>query len=264
MTAPCPSKPVCVDLPDIARCSYPAESGPCRALLPRWTYDQDRQQCGLFHYGGCGGNANNFLSKEACQIACSSINSERAYHLQFVLKHSLSELPADTKQITSMIEEGLYEWMYVEPGSITHIQLITDRESGGILVQFMLDTSQRSEETDTAVTRFADKLRNRVVTFVYDSHNFVGEASSFAVTSQYGAGGVSVKRRPGHADHVWVLICIIATAVIALIALSVAMIVCVRGKRTASYSTDSLDDKTVAFYNHVYDPEVKVCYLNDP
>uniref|UniRef100_A0A4X2KHA9 BPTI/Kunitz inhibitor domain-containing protein n=1 Tax=Vombatus ursinus TaxID=29139 RepID=A0A4X2KHA9_VOMUR len=45
--------------------------GPCRAFTPRWYYDFKSNTCGLFLYGGCGGNNNNFQSKTDCLETCS-------------------------------------------------------------------------------------------------------------------------------------------------------------------------------------------------
>ena len=53
-----------------ATCKLPPERGPCQAALPRWYFDDARGRCAEFAYGGCGGNANNFASEEACRRAC--------------------------------------------------------------------------------------------------------------------------------------------------------------------------------------------------
>ncbi len=55
-------------LPDL--CALPPENGPCRGSFPRWHHDPRSGTCQMFTYGGCGGNANNFETREACERAC--------------------------------------------------------------------------------------------------------------------------------------------------------------------------------------------------
>jgi len=52
------------------RCVLPARKGHCRALLPRWRYDPATHDCIEFKFGGCDGNANNFMSHRQCMDAC--------------------------------------------------------------------------------------------------------------------------------------------------------------------------------------------------
>ncbi|XP_071002327.1 WAP, Kazal, immunoglobulin, Kunitz and NTR domain-containing protein 2-like [Oncorhynchus clarkii lewisi] len=53
-----------------APCSLPSLQGPCKAYEPRWAYSSTLKQCQSFIWGGCGGNENNFESKEACEEMC--------------------------------------------------------------------------------------------------------------------------------------------------------------------------------------------------
>lgn len=62
---------VCV-LQDV--CWANAETGPCRAMLPRWYFDRQDGRCAQFIYGGCGGNRNNFETEEYCLSVCSSVS----------------------------------------------------------------------------------------------------------------------------------------------------------------------------------------------
>uniref|UniRef100_A0A1I8NU35 BPTI/Kunitz inhibitor domain-containing protein n=1 Tax=Stomoxys calcitrans TaxID=35570 RepID=A0A1I8NU35_STOCA len=48
----------------------PSEAGICYASHIRYSYVADSKECVEFHYGGCGGNENNFLSKEECEAKC--------------------------------------------------------------------------------------------------------------------------------------------------------------------------------------------------
>ncbi|XP_055974549.1 tissue factor pathway inhibitor 2-like [Sorex fumeus] len=54
-------------------CLLPQDEGPCRALIPSYYYDRNTQNCSLFMYGGCEGNANNFETFEECTEACWKI-----------------------------------------------------------------------------------------------------------------------------------------------------------------------------------------------
>ncbi|CAD7079099.1 unnamed protein product [Hermetia illucens] len=52
------------------QCSLQKAEGDCYALIPRFYYNAESNECLKFHYGGCGGNDNNFLTKEECEKAC--------------------------------------------------------------------------------------------------------------------------------------------------------------------------------------------------
>ncbi|KAF0026147.1 hypothetical protein F2P81_020884 [Scophthalmus maximus] len=51
-------------------CAFKDEPGPCKAIKERFFFNVDSGHCELFEYGGCGGNANNFLTLEACEETC--------------------------------------------------------------------------------------------------------------------------------------------------------------------------------------------------
>lgn len=74
MAALCVCMCVCV-LQDV--CWANAETGPCRAMLPRWYFDRQDGRCVQFIYGGCGGNRNNFESEEYCLSVCRSVSKSR-------------------------------------------------------------------------------------------------------------------------------------------------------------------------------------------
>jgi len=59
-------------VPDPPPCTLPLVAGPCDALIYRYGFDPAQDQCVSFVYGGCGGNANNFETLEACQSTCPS------------------------------------------------------------------------------------------------------------------------------------------------------------------------------------------------
>merc|ERR1719383_1236998 len=51
-------------------CFLPSKMGFCYAIYYRFYYSADEDKCLDFIYGGCGGNENNFMSKEECQRVC--------------------------------------------------------------------------------------------------------------------------------------------------------------------------------------------------
>ncbi|KAJ8275083.1 hypothetical protein COCON_G00097080 [Conger conger] len=55
---------------DSEPCTAPPAVGPCKAILPRWYYDPADGACKHFIYGGCKGNANNFLQESDCVAEC--------------------------------------------------------------------------------------------------------------------------------------------------------------------------------------------------
>ncbi|XP_030622754.1 amyloid beta precursor like protein 2 isoform X1 [Chanos chanos] len=56
-----------------AVCTLEAETGPCRASMPRWHFDMRQGRCLRFIYGGCAGNRNNFDSEEYCMAVCKRL-----------------------------------------------------------------------------------------------------------------------------------------------------------------------------------------------
>ncbi|KAL3057704.1 hypothetical protein OYC64_008042 [Pagothenia borchgrevinki] len=56
-----------------AVCTLEAETGPCRASMPRWHFDLSQRKCVRFIYGGCAGNRNNFDSEEYCMAVCKRL-----------------------------------------------------------------------------------------------------------------------------------------------------------------------------------------------
>uniref|UniRef100_A0A4W2EF91 BPTI/Kunitz inhibitor domain-containing protein n=1 Tax=Bos indicus x Bos taurus TaxID=30522 RepID=A0A4W2EF91_BOBOX len=58
----------CLDV-DKDVCTLPKVPGPCNAYFVRWWYDQQKETCSSFIYGGCQGNNNNFQS-EKCEETC--------------------------------------------------------------------------------------------------------------------------------------------------------------------------------------------------
>ncbi|KAK7877134.1 hypothetical protein WMY93_032160 [Mugilogobius chulae] len=78
-------------------CWSEAETGPCRAMLPRWFFDRSEGKCSQFIYGGCGGNRNNFESEEYCLSVCSSVIPTATPSSPDAVDHYL-ETPADENE----------------------------------------------------------------------------------------------------------------------------------------------------------------------
>ena len=49
------------------------EVGYCRGKFPRYFYNSTSGRCEKFIYGGCGGNENNFMILDDCQIECGKL-----------------------------------------------------------------------------------------------------------------------------------------------------------------------------------------------
>ncbi|XP_034473704.1 male accessory gland serine protease inhibitor isoform X1 [Drosophila innubila] len=48
----------------------PQDSAACMAFMPSWSYNAAKNTCVEFIYGGCGGNQNQFGSRDECEKAC--------------------------------------------------------------------------------------------------------------------------------------------------------------------------------------------------
>uniref|UniRef100_A0A4W2HT36 Collagen alpha-4(VI) chain-like n=1 Tax=Bos indicus x Bos taurus TaxID=30522 RepID=A0A4W2HT36_BOBOX len=55
-------------------CSLAPVKGECQDYVLKWSYNQKEQACRQFWYGGCGGNANRFETKEACEAQCVPVS----------------------------------------------------------------------------------------------------------------------------------------------------------------------------------------------
>ncbi|MGH0136683.1 UNVERIFIED_CONTAM: hypothetical protein FKN15_075962 [Acipenser sinensis] len=51
-------------------CQLEEDPGPCRSIIIRYFFSTISQKCEPFMYGGCLGNANNFLTLKQCQDSC--------------------------------------------------------------------------------------------------------------------------------------------------------------------------------------------------
>ncbi|XP_013884538.1 tissue factor pathway inhibitor a [Austrofundulus limnaeus] len=62
-------------------CAMRDEPGPCKAIKDRFFFNVNTGLCELFEYGGCGGNANNFQTKEECEESCVVSDEKSPCHL---------------------------------------------------------------------------------------------------------------------------------------------------------------------------------------
>lgn len=67
------------DSADASKCHLPHERGSCLAHIQRWGFDPSSGKCVEFSYGGCGGNSNNFETREACEKLC--LGKRSIFHL---------------------------------------------------------------------------------------------------------------------------------------------------------------------------------------
>ena len=50
--------------------------GVCDGSIPQWYFDTTERACVGFTYGGCGGNANRFISSEHCERNCGKYRNK--------------------------------------------------------------------------------------------------------------------------------------------------------------------------------------------
>ncbi|GAV03191.1 hypothetical protein RvY_13653 [Ramazzottius varieornatus] len=54
----------------VDECDQPVQRGFCSSFIPRWHHNGS--SCELFYFSGCGGNGNNFMTRESCLERCPS------------------------------------------------------------------------------------------------------------------------------------------------------------------------------------------------
>lgn len=65
--------PQCLDDPK------PGLNSLCRARIPSYYYDTNKNRCVSFNYGGCGATSNKFKSKKECENLCMSRATSNGY-----------------------------------------------------------------------------------------------------------------------------------------------------------------------------------------
>lgn len=51
-------------------CQHQIDIGECDGNFERFAFDEKKNDCYKFIYGGCGGNGNNFATLKECQNRC--------------------------------------------------------------------------------------------------------------------------------------------------------------------------------------------------
>ncbi|GAA6070424.1 collagen alpha-6(VI) chain-like, partial [Tachysurus ichikawai] len=54
-------------------CYLKKDAGPCKKYVTKWFYDQKKNKCFHFFYGGCNGNLNRFDTQYECETRCVNI-----------------------------------------------------------------------------------------------------------------------------------------------------------------------------------------------
>ena len=59
-------------------CNLAPNGGSCKAYFQMYFYNKSSGNCEVFIYGGCGGNSNNFSTKEECKKNCIDTVASRS------------------------------------------------------------------------------------------------------------------------------------------------------------------------------------------
>ncbi|VUZ46682.1 unnamed protein product [Hymenolepis diminuta] len=94
---------------DSSVCNLPHEQGNCMALIQRWAYDPNSGKCIQFIFGGCGGNGNNFKTKEACEQKCLSSSFTQTSTSSNGALNPVCRLPQDTGPCRASIKRWSYD-----------------------------------------------------------------------------------------------------------------------------------------------------------
>ncbi|XP_065108272.1 tissue factor pathway inhibitor a isoform X3 [Paramisgurnus dabryanus] len=105
---------MCVVKENKSPCHLEDEPGPCRGLVPRYFFDSKSQECKMFFYGGCFGNANNFKTIKECQARCQSDSN----HMDL---NAPSKPVEEAKPATEIIVKHVT--LEVVPLNATHLSL---------------------------------------------------------------------------------------------------------------------------------------------
>ncbi|UYV63957.1 SPINT2 [Cordylochernes scorpioides] len=71
-------------------CYERLDSGKCDSAFSRFYYDYETNSCKPFTFGGCGGNRNNFCTRQECVEFCGGVESNRRPFKTFLILGTIS------------------------------------------------------------------------------------------------------------------------------------------------------------------------------
>jgi len=89
-------------------CLKPKDPGTCRGIFERFYYNVETETCEQFVFGGCGGNENNFVTKEKCNTYCLD---EEYVDAEIVDSENVDEIcssPSDPGPCRAFVEHYYY------------------------------------------------------------------------------------------------------------------------------------------------------------
>ncbi|TRY62158.1 hypothetical protein TCAL_03701 [Tigriopus californicus] len=99
-------------------CSLTPSAGPCKAQMPRFYFDSADRTCKKFHYGGCAGNANNFVTIDDCQARCRSTGSHVDDSLLTNNPGTVTQKDCQSPPDSGLCRASIERWYY-DPVSAT-------------------------------------------------------------------------------------------------------------------------------------------------
>ncbi|KAM9587618.1 kunitz-type protease inhibitor 2 [Morphnus guianensis] len=111
--------------PLLELCSLPKAVGQCRASMPRWWFNITGGLCQSFVFGGCKGNANNFLTERECQESCvlGGVPKKPEHRAEQTKADSTYDAYCTVPRVTGPCRASFLRWYY-SPANRTCRQFI--------------------------------------------------------------------------------------------------------------------------------------------
>lgn len=106
-------------------CNLPVETGPCKAMKPKYYFNSQTRKCERFIYGGCRGNANNFDSFRECVTTCAGQVSMTKTALKAGFKMAHMTKPATEKCVFNKNKFNLGDVLRLSEDSCTRCECST-------------------------------------------------------------------------------------------------------------------------------------------